>query len=55
MPPSDADPFAALLEELDRLEDLLEEMRDLGVTTVADAQQRIDELNAEVDRLETDA
>jgi hypothetical protein len=45
------DPFAPLLDELDRLEDLLEEMRDLGVTSIEDVQRRIDELNQRVDEL----
>jgi hypothetical protein len=45
------DPLAPLLEELDRLEDLLEEMRDLGITTVEDVERRIAELNERVDDL----
>ena len=41
-----------VLEELDRLEDLLEEMTDLGVTSRADVERRIAELNARVDATE---
>ena len=40
-----------LLSHLDRLEDLLEEMDDLGVATREDAERRMAELNAEIDRL----
>ncbi len=40
-----------LLAELDRLEDLLEEMADLKVASRPDAEQRMAELNAEIDRL----
>jgi hypothetical protein len=46
--PTDADLYQ-LLDELDRLEELLEDMADLGVTSVADVERRIAELNAEVD------
>ena len=48
MPTAD-DPAAPLLEELDRLEELLEEMRDLNVESTADIVRRIAELNAAVD------
>ena len=40
-----------LLDELDRLEELLEEMAELGVASVADIERRIAELNAQVDAL----
>lgn len=40
-----------LLDELDRLEDLLEEMDDLKVASRADVERRMAELNAEIDRL----
>ncbi len=40
-----------LLDELDRLEDLLEEMDDLRVASRADAERRMAELNDEIDRL----
>lgn len=40
-----------LLAELDRLEDLLEEMDDLKVASRADAERRMADLNAEIDRL----
>lgn len=38
------------LQELDRLEDLLEEMVELGVTSAEQLRQRIDELHAQFDR-----
>ena len=50
-----ADPTAAdqalypVLDELDRLEDLLEEMADLGVSSRAEVERRIAELNARID------
>jgi hypothetical protein len=40
-----------LLDELDRLEDLLEEMDDLGVASRADVERRMADLNDEIDRL----
>ncbi len=49
--PTDQELYA-LLDELDRLEELLEEMTDLGVSTRADAERRISELNAKVDSAE---
>lgn len=39
-----------LLDELDRLEDLLEEMDDLKVASRADVERRMAELNDEIDR-----
>jgi len=51
--PSDADrELLPVLEELDRLEDLLEEMTDLGVSSRADVERRIAELNTRVDDAE---
>lgn len=41
----------ALLDELDRLEGLLDEMQELGVTTIEEIDERISALNAEVDAL----
>lgn len=38
-----------LLDELDRLEELLEAMTELGVASRADAERRLAELNREVD------
>ena len=38
-----------VLDELDRLEDLLDEMTDLGVSSRADVERRIAELNARID------
>ncbi len=40
-----------LLDELDRLEDLLEEMDDLKVESRADVERRMAELNDAIDRL----
>lgn len=42
----------ALYDELDRLEELLEDMADLGVSSAAEAERRIIELNAQIDALE---
>lgn len=53
MPGAD-DPFAPLLAELDRLEDVLEELRDLGVASISEIEERIAQLNAEIDRLEAE-
>ncbi len=39
----------ALLEELNRLEDLLEEMTELGVESRDEAERRLADLNARVD------
>lgn len=44
-------PLLQLLEELDRLEDLLEEMDELGVGSRGDVERRMAELNARVDEL----
>lgn len=41
-----------LYDRLDRLEELLEDMAELGVTSVADAERLIDELNEQIDGLE---
>ena len=38
-----------LLDELDRLEELLEEMDALGVSSRADVERRLTELNARID------
>lgn len=58
MPPRDNSPADAeervlqpLIEELDRLEDLLDEMEELGVNDRADIERRLAELNARVDEL----
>ena len=58
MPPRDHPPAESeervlqpLIEELDRLEDLLEEMEELGVLDRADIERRLAELNARVDEL----
>lgn len=44
----------ALIDQLDRLEELLEEMDEFGVTTREEVEQRIAELHAQVDRLTPD-
>ena len=44
-----------ILEKLDRLEDLLEEMTELGVRSVQEIERRIAELNARVDDTEAEA
>ena len=46
-PPEDE--LYRLLDELSRLEDLLEEMDELGVASRADIERRLAELNARVD------
>ena len=58
MPPRDHPPdeseervLQPLIEELDRLEDLLEEMEELRVNDRADIERRLAELNARVDEL----
>ena len=45
------DRLYALLDELDRLEDLVEEMDDLGVSSRDEIERRMRELNAQVDQL----
>ena len=45
------DDLLALLDELDRLEELLEDMDDLGVNSRAEAEARIVVLNDLVDQL----
>jgi hypothetical protein len=42
----------ALYDELDRLEELLEDMSELGVTTAAEVERRIEELNERIDAAE---
>jgi hypothetical protein len=48
---SDADRYA-LYDELDRLEELLEDMAALGVTSADEAERRIAALNDRIDALE---
>jgi uncharacterized small protein (DUF1192 family) len=50
-PNQDRDLYA-LYDELDRLEELLEDMANLGVTSVEDAERRIAALNERIDELE---
>jgi hypothetical protein len=49
--PGDEAALYAVLERLDRLEDLVEEMDELGVSTREEAERRIAELNDDVTRL----
>lgn len=42
------------LDQLDRLEELLEEMQDLGVRTFEEIERRIAELDAEVGEQDSD-
>lgn len=44
-----------LLNTLDRLEELIEEMAELGVTSRDEAEARMREIHAQVDELETPA
>lgn len=44
----------ALYDELDRLEELLEDMAALGIQSVDQAEARIAELNGRIDALETE-
>ena len=43
-----------LYDELDRLEELLEDMIGHGVSTIEDVEQRIRDLDAEIERLEAE-
>ena len=45
------DELYRLLDELDRLEDLLEEMDELGVSSRSDVERRMADRNARVDEL----
>ncbi len=45
------DELFALLDELDRLEELIEDMTELGVDSKAQAEARVASLNARVDAL----
>ena len=47
----DGEDLYPLLDELDRLEELLEEMEELGVASRADIERRMAELNARVNEL----
>jgi predicted metal-dependent enzyme (double-stranded beta helix superfamily) len=50
----DDDALLELLLRLDRLEELIEEMDEQGVTTRAEAENRMEELHKVVDELEID-
>lgn len=45
------DDLYALLEELDRLEELIEDMDSLGIVSREEAERRIAELDARVERI----
>lgn len=49
--PDDADTYS-LYDELDRLEELLEDMAALQVTSIIEAEARIAELNTRIDAIE---
>ena len=53
-PPNDVDAYQ-LYDELDRLEELLEDMAALGVQSAIEAEARIAELNTRIDALEEGA
>jgi hypothetical protein len=44
----------ALYDELDRIEELLEDMAALGVTSAAEAERRLAALNERIDALEAE-
>lgn len=43
-----------LYDKLDRYEELLEDLAELGVTSAAEAEAKVAEINAEIDLLEAD-
>ncbi|MGE3797648.1 MAG: hypothetical protein AB7G88_07385 [Thermomicrobiales bacterium] len=49
--PSESEMYA-LYDELDRLEELIEDMASLGIQSSVEAEARIAELNARIDALE---
>lgn len=51
---NDEDSVRRLYAELDRLEELLEDMAELNISTAAEAESRIVALNAQIDDLEND-
>jgi uncharacterized small protein (DUF1192 family) len=50
-PAPDADRYA-LFDELDRLEELLEDMMAMGIRSVEELEQRIEALNDQIDTVE---
>lgn len=52
-PPVD-EALYALYDELDRLEELIEDMTELGVRSLEDAEARIAALNEQIDALEAE-
>ena len=46
---SEQDPLQDKLLVLDRLEELLEDMQELGVTSIDDIRERIEQLEREID------
>lgn len=52
MPMSGTDEqIARLLEELDRLEDLVDDLNEFGLRTIEDVERRIAEINTLIDQL----
>jgi polyhydroxyalkanoate synthesis regulator phasin len=45
----------ALYERMDRLEELVEDMRELGISTVEEAEKLIQDLDSQIEALETDS
>lgn len=43
----------ALYDQLDRLEELIEDMTELGVRSIDDAEARMEQLNAAIDEIES--
>lgn len=52
--PSESERYA-LYDQLDRLEELIEDMAALGVQSAVEAEARIAELNARIDSLEDES
>jgi hypothetical protein len=53
-PDKPANQLYALLDELDRLEELIEDMDDLGVSSREDAERRMTDLDAQIEALAPD-
>ncbi len=45
------DQIARLLDELDRLEDLVDDLNEFGLRTIEDVERRITEINTLIDQL----
>lgn len=53
--PVDNEAIFDLYDRLDRYEELLEDMADLGVTSLAEIEAKITDLNQQIDQIEADA